>query len=106
MAEKRKTKFCKLDIYLKSGISVSGQWHVPAHLDASIRPSDALGAHPSPFLILSAVTIHDREDTHQRECVIVRIDAIGFIELPAENWNRVAEPEPTLPDSRMRHRLD
>jgi len=80
------TKYCELDIYLKSDVRIMGKFHVDLHTSSRVRPSDAIREHEGGFLVLSDVMIHDGVDPHHRETVMVRLDAMSYIELRPGGW--------------------
>jgi len=80
------TKCCRLTIFLKSGSSISGEFHTSLGTTSSVRPSDALRECKGGFLVLSKTTIHEDNETRQQQAIMVRLDAISYIELPETGW--------------------
>ena len=85
------TKHCELDIYLKSGIRLNGKFHVNMITSSTVRPSDAICEWDRSFLVLSDVTVHDGQNSHHQDTVLVRTDAMSFIELPPGGWVTVRD---------------
>jgi hypothetical protein len=81
-----KVKYCNLTVHLKSGVTITGKYHVRANIDQLVRPSDAILANRNVFLVLGDAIIRDGEDAHQRESMMVCTSEIAYIELPSTNW--------------------
>ena len=80
------TKFCDLEIHTKSGFRITGKFVVPANTSTSVRPSDALRDDTKGFILINEVTIYGNGKTEQRDAVLVRWDAVEWIDLPPNQW--------------------
>ena len=92
----KSTKYCEITVYLKTGIRIAGNMHVPLRTSSAFRPSDAI-RESEGFLLLSDATIRDSQSARQQEAMLVRVDAISHIDLPEKGWTarEVAEAVPT-----------
>lgn len=80
------TKCCGLAIVLKTGARITGTFHVSVGTESNVRPADAIRRSDVDFLLLSDVTIGEKEQSRQQQAILVHRDAIAYIELPAEGW--------------------
>ncbi len=82
----KRTKMCPLDIFLKTGVRLSGSFPVPGDTSTSVRPTDAIRQAEGNYLLLCEVTVHDGDQTYEKETILVRGDAISHIEFSATQW--------------------
>jgi hypothetical protein len=80
------TKFCELHIYMGLGVRIVGNFHVDIGTSSTVRPSDALRQHEHPFLVLTDATVTHGNNSHRRDTVMIRLDAISYVELPHKGW--------------------
>jgi len=83
----RRTKSCEVTVHLKNGECLQGRYHVDGNTSSSIRPSDALRESTNPYLLLTDVRAEDGHSGDPRSVVLVRADAVGYIELPDQSWD-------------------
>ena len=79
------TKYCLLIIRLKSGVHVSGRFHVSKETIAAVRPSDAIRECRGGFIVLSDVAVSGDEESSKYPSIMVQIGDISYIKLP-ESW--------------------
>jgi len=85
---KQPTKTCNLTVHLRSGVKISGLFHVPLCTGSKVRPGDALREKDSDFMLFSDVTISEGpESSRQQQAVLVNRNAITYIELPGRTWD-------------------
>ena len=83
---KSPTKCCELKVNLKSGVSITGIYHVPLGTSSSVRPADAIRDAQSEFIVLSDVTICEDGESREHQTIMVQREAISYIELPQKSW--------------------
>ena len=81
------TKCCELSIVLNSGTRITGSFLVPLGTDSSIRPADAIRNNRGEFLLLCDVTVLENGASHSQGAILLRKDAIAYVELPGpSSW--------------------
>jgi len=73
-------------VYLVTGIRIVGTYHVPTSTSSAIRPSDALRDSKDGFIVLTDAAVFEGGSSRQQGSVMVRMDAISHIDLPARGW--------------------
>lgn len=94
------TKYCKLDIVMKSGARLRGKYHVPLGTDDTTRPADSLRKDKNSFILLCDVSFLEESASVEQQAVLVRADAIAYIGLPEPRWD-VQDIDPAS-DANMR----
>ena len=89
MIDKR-TKVCPLELFLTTGVKLTGHLPVPANTSTSVRPTDAIRHSEGEYMLLCDVTIEDGDKTYEKGTLLVRCNAISHIEFSATQW--VAPP--------------
>ena len=84
------TKYCRLIIRIRSGVHVSGRFHVAKETIAAVRPSDAIRECRGGFIMLSDVAVGGDGESSKHPSIMVHIGDISYIKLP-EGW----EPDDT-----------
>lgn len=82
----RATKYCEITIHTISGTHLRGRFQIDASLSSNIRPSDAIRDMSGAYLLLSDVTLADGDESREAGTVMVRADAIAYIELGSRGW--------------------
>lgn len=83
----RQTKCCELTVHLVTGVRIVGTFHIAADTSSAIRPSDAIRDGKGGFIILTNATIHETTGPREQGSIMVRTDAISYINLPAKAWS-------------------
>jgi len=83
----RLTKCCELTVHLVTGVWIVGTFHIIADTSSAIRPSDAIRNCKDGFLILTNATIHELTGPREQGSIMVRTEAISYINLPAKGWS-------------------
>lgn len=91
----RQTKCCELTVHLVTGVRIVGTFHVAVDTSSAIRPSDAIRDSKGGFLILTNATIHEPTGPREQGSIMVRVEAISYIDLPAKGWS-AREPHTTV----------
>lgn len=86
------TKYCRLIIRLKSGVHVSGRFHVARETIEAVRPSDAIRECRGGFIVLSQVALSENGESSKHPSIMVQIGDISYIQLP-ESWETDGTPE-------------
>ncbi|NOT02465.1 MAG: hypothetical protein HOP29_17810 [Phycisphaerales bacterium] len=81
------TKCCELNIVLTTGDRMHGTYHVPVGMDNKIRPADAIRTLGHEYLLLCDVTVENQAGSRTLQAVLIRGDAIAFVELPPAGWS-------------------
>lgn len=81
------TKFCELSVVLTTGDRMRGTYHVPVGMDNKLRPADAVRALGTDYLLLCDVTVDNPSGSQSLQAVLIRGEAIAFIELPPAGWS-------------------
>jgi len=69
-----------------TGVWIEGTFHVPDDTSSAVRPTDAIRSCNDGFLILTNATVHEATGTREQGSMMVRMDAIAHIDLPARSW--------------------
>jgi hypothetical protein len=83
------TKHVVLVFYMKAGVRISGQFHVPENTSSAVRPSDALHQASGGFINMVNATISSSGGKkHEVPYVSIAKDAIAWVEFPpgSEKW--------------------
>lgn len=88
----KSTKCCELTVHLMTGVRVVGTFHVSMTTSSAVRPSDAIRDYKDSFLTLTNATLHEPTGPREQGSVMIRAEAISFIELPAKGWS-AREPQ-------------
>jgi hypothetical protein len=83
----KRTKSCAVTVHLKGGQCLRGRYHVDKSTSSSVRPSDALRESTSPYLLLTDAVAQAGPELSAGAVIVVRADAVSFIELPEESWS-------------------
>lgn len=86
------TKTCELDVRLKNGHRLVGQFHVAARTSSTIRPSDALMDPNRGMLLLTDVAVFEGTVQRSVDAAVVPFDAVAYIELPRQWVSRTEAP--------------
>ncbi len=86
------TKYCRLIIRLKSGVHVSGRFHVAKETIEAVRPSDAIRECRGGFIVLSQVALSEDGESSNHPSIMVQVGDISYIQLP-ESWETDGTPE-------------
>jgi hypothetical protein len=85
----KNTKYVNLVFFMKAGVRIAGQYHVPENTSASVRPSDALH-EVEGFINLNEAEITSPGGKVRRvSFVSIALDAIAWVEFPPldDSWN-------------------
>lgn len=83
----KSTKCCELTVYLLTGVRVVGTYHISTTTSSAIRPSDALRDCKDGFVVLTDATIHENGAVREQGSLMIRMDAISHVDLPAKGWS-------------------
>ncbi len=82
----KRTKNCEVTVHLKNGNCLHGRYHIDGNTSSSIRLSDALRESTNPYLLLTEVRREGGRSGDTQGVVLLRADAVAYIELPDESW--------------------
>ena len=85
---RKTTKRAELTVHLISGERMRGHFHIPAGTSQTVRPSDAVRETRDGFMLLTDVEVIHNDETSTRDAVLVRIDAVAYMDLP-DDWGTV-----------------
>ena len=78
----KQTKYVNLTFFMKAGVRITGQFHIPKNTSASIRPSDAL-QQANGFINLAKANIASTGGlVRDVPFVAISLDAIAWVEFP------------------------
>lgn len=80
------TKCCGLTVYLLTGVRIEGIYHIATSTGSAIRPSDALRDSKDGFIVLTNATVHESGSTREQASILIRVEAISHVDLPAKGW--------------------
>ena len=80
------TKCCELTVYLLTGVRIVGIYHIATSTSSAIRPSDALRSSQDGFIVLTDAVVHENGATREQGSLMIRVDAISHVDLPAKGW--------------------
>jgi hypothetical protein len=83
----KRTKSCEVVVHLKSGECLRGHYHIEKGTSSSVRPSDALRESTGAYLLLTDVRREGSVAPSEGGVILIRADAVSFIELPQESWS-------------------
>ncbi len=84
----KNTKYVNLVFFMKAGVRIAGQYHVPANTSASVRPSDALQQARGFINVSNASVTSSGRQSRQVSFVSLALDAIAWVEFPPldDSW--------------------
>jgi len=80
------TKCCDLTVYLLTGVRIVGTYHIATSTSFAVRPSDALRDSKDGFIVLTHATVHENGTTREQGSIMIRVEAISHVDLPAKGW--------------------
>ena len=84
---KNPTKYCSISVMLQTGALLRGVLHAPVGIEAKTRPADFIRSKEGGFLLLTGVEEPGNPTVETSRTLLIRSNAIAYIELPEGGWN-------------------